>query len=107
MAARWPQEAKKEPKWSQSRIREASKAKLLIFEKQSFNEDLILKIYNKIKNFQFFEHEKKLLKYLNLENENIIKYSYLFDRLSFDDKLTTSVFNKFCSKKTLSNLILK
>ena len=59
----------------------------IIFEKQSFNEDLILKIYNKIKNFQFFEHEKKLLKYLNLENENIIKYSYLFDRLSFDDKL--------------------
>ena len=59
----------------------------IILESQNFSEDLILKSYNKLKNFEFFEHESKILKYLNLDNDNYIKYSYSLDRLSFDDKL--------------------
>ena len=31
--------------------------------------------------------KSKILKYLNLDNDNYIKYSYSLDRLSFDDKL--------------------
>ena len=59
----------------------------IILENQKFDEEIILSSYDKLKRFQFFDHESKLLNYLNLENENYIKYSYSLDRLSFDDKL--------------------
>ena len=68
----------------QSKIKRKSE---IILEKQSFNEEIILTTYDKIKNFKFFDHENIILDYLDLNNLNFIKYSYAFDRISFEEKL--------------------
>jgi len=54
---------------------------------QVFTDEIILKTYQKIRDFRMFSHETKILGYLDLDNENFIKYSYIFDRLDFQDKL--------------------
>ena len=59
----------------------------IITEKQSFNEEVILNTYKKLKEFKFFDYENVILDYLDLNNINFIKISYAFDRLSFEDKL--------------------
>ena len=56
-------------------------------ESQVFSDEIILKSYAKIREFQLNTHETKILGYLDLDNENVIKYSYIFDRLDFHDKL--------------------
>jgi len=56
-------------------------------DKQNFNEEMIHKIKKKVLDYQFEGFEKKVLGYLNLDTDNFIKYSYIIDRLSFQDKL--------------------
>ena len=43
------------------------------------------KIYDSLKNKKFEDFEINILKNLNIEDG--VKYQYLFDRLSFNDKL--------------------
>ena len=60
----------------------------LIYEKQSFNESDIRKIYDYIENLElFFDYEKEILTDLDLYNLNYLTFSYIFDRLRYEDKL--------------------
>ena len=54
-------------------------------EKQTFNEENIIRVYDILKNKKFEDFEDNILKNLNIEDD--VKYQYLFDRLSFNDKL--------------------
>ena len=57
-----------------------------LFEKHSFTSENILKSFQNIINFEFKEHENKVIKYLELTGFNEITISYIFDRLSIEDK---------------------
>lgn len=57
----------------------------IIYEKQSFGEEDIIRVYDNLKNAKFEIFERDILKKLHIED--IIKYQYLFDRLSYNDKL--------------------
>jgi len=57
----------------------------IICEKQSFTEEDIIRVYDNLKNYKFENFESDILKKLNIENS--IRYQYLFDRLSYTDKL--------------------
>ena len=57
----------------------------IIVEKQSFSERDINRIYDSLKNAKFEEFETNIIK--NLSIEDGVLYQYLFDRLSFNDKL--------------------
>ena len=56
-------------------------------EKQSFHEDLIVKIYDKLLNYKFEDYELKILLYLGIDNKHPIQYAYIVDRLSYHEKL--------------------
>ena len=49
--------------------------------------DRVEETLNKVKNFPFPVHELRIMKFLNIIDDNHIKIGYIFDRLSFDDKL--------------------
>ena len=57
----------------------------IIVEKQTFSESDIIKIYDSLKKAKFEDFEINILK--NLHIEDTIRYQYLFDRLSYNDKL--------------------
>ena len=57
-----------------------------LYEKHKFTDEIIMKTYLKLINFEFKEHEKKVFQYLNLDIQNPITISYIFDRLSIEDK---------------------
>ena len=59
----------------------------ITIEKQSFNVDLIIKVYNKLLNYKFEDYELKILKYLNIDNKHSVLYAYILDRLSYHEKL--------------------
>jgi len=59
---------------------------IFLFEKHSFTPENILKSFQNIINFEFKEHEKKVIKYLGLTGFNEITIPYIFDRLSIEDK---------------------
>ena len=56
-------------------------------EKQSFHEELIVNVYNKIINYEFQDYESKILQSLNIEKQHPIRYAYIVDRLSYHEKL--------------------
>ena len=57
----------------------------IIVEKQSFREEEIRRVYDIMTNYKFKDFEENILKNLHVTND--IVYQYLFDRLSFNDKL--------------------
>ena len=57
----------------------------IVVEKQSFGEDDIKRVFNSLKEHQFEDYQINILK--NLHVEDSIVYQYLFDRLSYNDKL--------------------
>ena len=57
----------------------------VIKEKQQFDEESINRVHSLLINHSFEEYEIKILQFINLDNH--IQYDYLFDRLSFQDKL--------------------
>jgi len=60
----------------------------LILERQTFGEDDILSVYERLLHYKFDDGGKFVLDLLEVDNDNYIKYSYVFDTLSFTDKLT-------------------
>lgn len=54
-------------------------------DKMSFGEEDIIRVYDILKNSKFEDFEKNVIKNLHVGDD--IKYQYLFDRLSFNDKL--------------------
>lgn len=57
----------------------------IISEKQTFTEEDIIRVYDSLKNHKFENFENDILKKLHIKDN--IKYQYLFDRLSYNDKL--------------------
>ena len=57
-----------------------------LYEKHEFTNEIMIKTYQNIVNFEFKEHEKIILDYLNLSNTDLIVINYIFDRLSIEDK---------------------
>ncbi len=57
----------------------------IIVEKQYFREEEIRRVYDIMTNYKFKDFEENILKNLHVTND--IVYQYLFDRLSFNDKL--------------------
>ena len=68
-------------------IKRDKKINNFLYEKHVFDEEIITKIFQKIIDFPFKEHELKVFGYLRFDEINKIKIQYLFDRLSIDDKL--------------------
>jgi hypothetical protein len=63
------------------------KINTFLYEKHIFNEERINATFEKIVSFVFKDHEYKVFDYLGMKGLNEITISYLFDRLSIDDKL--------------------
>tara|TARA_B110000027_G_scaffold70562_1_gene75444 strand:- start:8 stop:1267 length:1260 start_codon:yes stop_codon:yes gene_type:complete len=63
------------------------KINTFLYEKHIFNEEKINATFEKIVSFVFKDHEYKVFDYLGMKGLNEITISYLFDRLSIDDKL--------------------
>ena len=57
----------------------------IIVDKQSFSEEEIRRVYDNLKSFKFEEFEQNIIKKLHVKDD--IVYQYLFDRLSYNDKL--------------------
>lgn len=57
----------------------------IVVEKQFFDEDDIKRVFNSLKEHKFEDYQIKILE--NLHVENSVVYQYLFDRLSYNDKL--------------------
>ena len=57
----------------------------IIVDRQSFSEKEIREIYDSLKKYNFEDFENDIID--NLHVEDSIKYQYLFDRLSYNDKL--------------------
>ena len=59
----------------------------IISEKQVYNEEDILKIYRIFYNYKFNENESIILNSLELNDINYVRFSYIFDTLSYNEKL--------------------
>lgn len=57
-------------------------------ETMNYSKEDILSVYHKLFDYQWNTYEMNVLKYLDLDtSDNVYKYSYLYDRLSYKEKI--------------------